>query len=269
MLTIGTAPFALPPGGAYNFDSAHVLPEHVMYLEPVPKRIRGTLSGETIVDTRRGTMLHETGEFIVWYLPLEDVRADVLEPSDRHDSDPYKGAATYYHLRVGNRFEADAAWSFPSMDATGGLSLAGLVAFDFDRLDGWFEEDEEIFGHPRDPYHRFDCRRTSEHVEIRLGGVIIAETRRAIKLFETSIPPRYYVPLDDVKAGTLSPSETRTFCPYKGEAAYYDTRAGDTVLQDGAWTLPNPLGEAVAVGNHVSFWGNGTEVIADGHATPT
>ena len=96
----------------------------------------------------------------------------------------------------------------------------------------------------------------------------MAETRRAVKLFETSIPARYYIPRDDVKASSLTSSETRTFCPYKGEAAYYNVRGGETTVEDGAWMLPEPIGEADAVLDHITFWGEGTEVIADGRSTP-
>ena len=154
-LTFGHAPFTRPPGGVYNFDLEHTAPGHILYLEPVPKRMRGMLAGETIVDTRRGKMLHETGQLIQWYIPLDDVRTDLLEQSGRHTSDPYKGEASYYQLRVGDRVEADAAWRYlrPSEAMP---QLAGLIAFAFDRLDAWFEEDEQIVGHPRDPYHRFD-----------------------------------------------------------------------------------------------------------------
>ncbi len=107
-LTIGSAPFTHPPGGTYNFDLERVAPEHILYLEKVLKRIRGVLDGETIVDTRHGSMLHETGEFIQWYLPVEDVRPGVLERSDRQAGDPYKGEATYYHVRVGDHVESDS-----------------------------------------------------------------------------------------------------------------------------------------------------------------
>jgi len=266
-LTIGRAPFTTPPGGAYNFDLKGAAPEHILYLEKTPKRIRGLLAGETIIDTREAMLLHETGEFIQWYVPIRDVRQDALEPSGRRESDAPKGEKLYYGVRVGHRFEADAAWSHPN-PPEGPSALSDLVAFDFDRLDAWFEEDEEIFGHPRDPYHRFDCRRTSEPVEVRVGGETIAETRRAIILFETSGVPRYYIPMDDVKAAALSPSETHTICPYKGDAAYYNVRGGEVIVSDGAWTLPNPFGEAIVVLGHLSFWGDNTEIYADGRQVP-
>lgn len=98
---------------------------------------------------------------------------------------------------------------------------------------------------------------------MRVGGETIANTRRAIKLFETSSAPRYYIPLDDVKPEALTPSETRTLCPYKGEAAYYNVRGGAGTVADGAWTLPSPYGEAIVTLGHVSFWGE-TEVFAEG-----
>ena len=140
---------------------------------------------------------------------------------------------------------------------------------EFDKFDGWLEEDDPVRGHPRDPYHRFDCNHTSELVVVHVGGQVVAETRRAIKLFETSIPPRYYIPIADVTPGSLEPSTSpRTYCPYKGEAAYFNVQGGQTTVPDGAWTLPGPLGEALLTIGHVSFWGKGTEVFADGRLTP-
>ena len=268
MLTQGKAPFAHPPGGAYNFDIERAAPERILYLESVPKRIRGELGGTIIVDTRGALMLHETGEFIAWYVPIGDVKMDSFEPSGHVEPDPIKGEARYYNVLAENRVFSNAAKTYAQPPNPTSM-LSGLITIDFDALDAWYEEDEEIFGHPRDPYHRFDCRRTCEDVSVRVGGVIIAQTRRAIKLFETSISPRYYVPLDDVEPDALRTSETRTYCPYKGGAAYFHVRGGDTTVTDGAWMLPQPLGEAAAVANHVSFWGEGTEVLADGKRTPT
>ncbi len=233
-LTIGAAPLTHPPGGTYNFDFDQLAPDHILYLEDVPKRIRGVLANETILDTRRGKMLHETGEFIQWYIPLEDVRSEVLKPSNRRTSNPYKGDTTFYNVRVGEHVETNAAWSHERAPQAS-PPLRDLVAFDFARLDAWFEEDDQIFGHSRDPYHRFDCRHTSEHVEVHVGGKAIADTRRAIKRFETSMPSRYYIPVEHVKPDALTPSDTRTLCPYKGEAAYYNVQGGARTLTDGAW----------------------------------
>ncbi|MDQ3540364.1 MAG: DUF427 domain-containing protein, partial [Chloroflexota bacterium] len=263
----GSAPLTRPPAGAYNFDLEQAVPEHILYLEDVQKRIRGTIAGETVVDKRRGKRLHETGALIQWYVPRDDVRMDLLHVGDRQTNDPHKGETSHYTLRVGDRVEADAAWSHtkPPADMP---QLSELIAFEFDRLDAWFEEDEQIVDHPRDPYHRCDYRRTSEHVEVRVGGETIAETQRAVKLFETSIPPRYYIPFDDVKPDCLIPSTTRGICPYKGRQAYYTVHAGDTTVSDGTWVIYEPFGEAIAVVGHLIIWGEGTEVYADGQSIP-
>ena len=264
-LTIGTSPLGRSPGGKFNFEIER-LPRHLLYLEDFQKRIRGQLAGETIVDSRRGKLLHETGKLPQWYVPKEDVEPRALGPSERRQEHPFKGVATYYHVRAGDRSAVDAAWSYEQSPE--GLQLAGLVAFEFDKLDGWLEEDDPVRGHPRDPYHRFDCNHTSELVVVHVDGQVVAETRRAIKLFETSIPPRYYIPIADVTPGCLEPSASpRTYCPYKGEAAYFNVHAGPTTVPDGAWTLPGPLGEALLTMGHVSFWGKGTEVFADGRLT--
>jgi uncharacterized protein (DUF427 family) len=261
-LTIGKSPLARPPGGNFNFEIER-LPRHLLYLEDFQKRIRGQLAGETIVDSRRGKLLHETGKLPQWYVPKEDVEPRALEPSERRQEHPSRGVATYYHVRAGDRSVQDAAWSYAQ--SPDGLLLTGLVAFEFDKLDVWLEEDDPARGHPRDPYHRFDCHHTSELVVVQVGGQAVAETRRAIKLFETSIPPRYYIPIADVTPGCLE--SPRTYCPYKGEAAYFNVHAGQTTVLDGAWTLPGPLGEALLTMGHVSFWGNGTDVFAEGRLT--
>lgn len=264
-LTFGIAPFAQPPGGALNLDLAAAAGGPVLYLHPVFKRIRGVLAGETIVDTRRGQMLHETGQFPQWYVPLDEIDPSTLEAQDGRETDPVKGETTRYTVRAGNREVRDAAWSHEPGTLP---QLAGLVAFAFDRLDAWFEEDDQIEQHPRDPYHRFDCRRTSEHVQVKVGGQLVAETRRAVKLFETSIPPRYYIPFDDVTPECLVPSATRGYCPYKGRQSYYSVRGGGITIEDGAWTIYEPYGEALAVVGCLSFWQEGTEVLADGQPTP-
>ena len=264
-LTIGNSPLARSPGGKFNFEIER-LPRHLLYLEDFQKRIRGQLAGKTVVDSRRGKLLHETGKLAQWYVPREDVEARALEPSGRRQEHPFRGVATYYSVRAGDRSAPDAAWSYEQPE---GLLLVGLVAFEFDKLDGWLEEDDPVRGHPRDPYHRFDCNHTSELVVVHVGGQVVAETRRAIKLFETSIPPRYYIPIADVTPGCLEPSTSpRTYCPYKGEAAYFNVHAGQTTVPDGAWTLPGPIGEALLTMGQVSFWGKGTEVFADGRLTP-
>ena len=262
-LTLGNAPLARPPGGTFNFDYLGASPGHTLYLEPSPKRVRGVLGGETVVDSRRVHLLHESNLMVRWYFPLEDVRADLLRRSETTTHCPFKGDASYWSLVVGDRVVEDAVWSYeqPLPQAP---PLAGLCSIYFERLDAWYEEEDEVRGHPRDPYHRFDCRRTAEQVEVLVGGEPVARTHEAVKLFETGLPPRYYVPRQHVREDALTPSETQTYCPYKGAAAYWTVAAGGVTVEDGAWGLPEPLGEAEIVRDHLSFLGEGVEVRADG-----
>ena len=264
-LTIGKAPFTHPPAGKYNFDFARVLPDHVLYLDRIPKRVRGILNGKTIVDTMRAKMVFETGEFIQWYFPIDDVAADALERSSTRRSDEFKGEAAFYNVRAGETIKKDAAWDHPAPPHEASF-MNGLIAFDFDAIDAWFEEDDQVFGHPRDPYHRFDVRHTSEHVRVEVAGIVVAETRRAIKLFETSLITRYYVPPEDVSRGALIGSVTRTYCPYKGEATYFHVKVGDELIEDAAWTLRQPMGEADVIRDYLSFWKERTKIYADGRA---
>jgi uncharacterized protein (DUF427 family) len=83
-------------------------------------------------------------------------------------------------------------------------------------IDHWYEEDEEVFVHPRDPYHRVDVLNSSRHVKILVDGEVVAETDRPRILFETGLPPRYYFPPEDVSEDVLLPSDKNTECPYKG-----------------------------------------------------
>jgi uncharacterized protein (DUF427 family) len=266
-LTLAKSPLFHPPLGTFNFAFDSVTPQHILYVEHVPRRIRGILAGRTIVDSRRATMLHETNELVQWYFPLEDVANGALETAEHGKHDTHKGSVLHYNVRCGDRFEGNAAWQYPDPPLQAPF-LRGLIAFHFDRLDKWLEEDDEVFGHPRDPYHRFDVRRSSDHVVVRVGGEIVAETTRAIKLFETSSPIRLYIPMEDVRPGVLTPTKTRTYCPYKGEAAYFDVHAGSHTIRDGAWTLPEPLGEAKVCLNHVSFWRGDTKVYANDEHVP-
>lgn len=243
------------------------MPQRMLYVEDVPKRVRGMLAGRTIVDTRRAKMLWESGELAHWVFPIGEIAAGALETATHGASDPAKGPVLHYNVRSGDRFEGNAAWQYPEPPESAAF-LKDLVAIDFDKLDAWFEEDDEIHGHPRDPYHRFDCRHSSDNIVVRIGSETIAQTQHAIKLFETSTPMRVYVPMDVVKPGVLVPSETRTFCPYKGEAAYFHVHAGDHTIRDGAWTLPQPLGEAIVCLNHVSFWRGDTVVEVNGERVP-
>ena len=130
---------------------------------------------------------------------------------------------------------------------------------DFAAFDTWLEEDEVIRGHPRDPYHRVDVRRSSRHVRIELDGRVLADTTRPTLVFETGLPTRYYLPREDVQV-ELKPSETTTICAYKGGASYWSVPGGDDLV----WGYEQPLPDAAGLAGLVAFYDEKVQVTVDG-----
>ena len=259
-LTVGTGPLAENRGGRFNFET----PERGAILwDPVPQRIRALFGGETIVDSTRAKLLHETGHLPVYYFPEEDVRADLLEPSDKHTHCPFKGEARYWSLRVGERRAPEAMWAYPEPIESAQF-LRDHVAFYWDELDEWFAEDEQLFGHPRDPYSRIDVYKTTRHVRVLRDGEVLADTRRAKVLYETALPPRYYLPHEDVRTELLVPSSKRTRCAYKGSASYWHARLGDRVAEDLVWSYPAPQHDAAPVRDLLCFFNERVDLELDG-----
>ncbi|KAA0022419.1 DUF427 domain-containing protein [Antrihabitans cavernicola] len=246
-LTFGPGPFAKPSSGTLNGDLWSVLPDHAVFTHPVEKRIRAELAGATVADTTSAVLLHETGYLPVYYLPLADIRAEALEPSDTVTTCPFKGQARYHHLRVGDRVVPDAVWSYPEPIA-GVEVLAELCSIRTDAVDQWFEEDQPVRGHPRDPFHRIDCLPSSRTVVVTAGDTELARSTRPVALFETGLPARFYIPVDDVSA-ELTATATSTYCPYKGEADYV-AAAG---IDDVAWRYQAPFSESAAIAGLVCF----------------
>lgn len=247
-LTIGNAPLAThPPTEAnYTIDG----PRHRLLLTPFPRRVRAELAGATVVDTERGALLHESNLLPVLYVPEADVDARLLTPTDHSTHCPFKGDASYWSITVGDRTAENAVWSYPTPieEATW---LRGLMAFYWDRLDRWFDEDDEVFGHLRDPYHRVDVRPSGRRVMVLIDGEVVADTTSAKVLSETGRPNRWYVPADHVRAGALTPSATVANCPYKGRSTYWSTADGRHT--DVAWSYEAPLDDARRVAGHLSF----------------
>jgi len=200
--------------------------------EPSPKRVRTYLGGELVVDTTHALLVWEKPYYPTYFLPVDDVRADVVGKGRQHDEVP------------------------------------DHVAFAWGAMDAWFEEDEEVFVHARDPYKRIDALRSSRHVRVEVDGVVLAESDRPTILFETSLPPRYYLPKIDVRMDLLDPTDSATSCPYKGYARYWSARVGDRVLQDVAWSYPTPFPESQPVMSLVCFYNERVDLIVDGEALP-
>jgi len=263
-LTSGTGPFGHRPAGRFNFTPDPPTGS-VLYFDPVPYRLRGVFAGETVFDTLGAKLLYETAHLPVYYVPEDDLRHDLLEPSDRQTHCPHKGDASYRSLRVGDRVEPDAVWTYREPLAPAAF-LARHAAFYWGKLDEWWVEDEQVFGHPRDPYHRIDTYPTTRRVRISIDGEVVAESTRAVALFESGLPPRFYLPAEDVRMGLLEPSETKTRCAYKGVASYWHVRAGDTLHDDLAWKYPEPDRDGQAIRDLVCFFNERVDLEVDGEA---
>jgi uncharacterized protein (DUF427 family) len=260
-LTVGTGPFGQRPAGTFNFELPRT--RGLIYFEDSPRRMRASFAGETIVDSRHAKLLHEHGKLPVHYFPESEVRLDLLEPTDHHTHCPWKGDASYWSVRVGDRLAENAVWSYPEPieDAP---PLRGFMAFYWNKMDGWLEEDEPVIGHARDPYHRVDVLDTSRHVRVEVEGEQVAETQRPRAIFETGLPTRWYIPADDVRADLLLPSDKHTVCAYKGVASYRSVRTPDGVEEDVAWLYEDPHRDVERIVGHLCFFNERVDIYVDG-----
>ncbi|MGE2833907.1 DUF427 domain-containing protein [Mycobacterium sp. SMC-4] len=228
-------------------------------VEPSPRRVRGFCNGEPVFDTTAARYVWEIPYYPQYYVPLTDVRRDCLVDED-HPQRVQFGPSRLYGLRAGGREVASAARVFDDGDGP----VAGLVRFEWDALD-WFEEDEPIFKHPRNPYARVDAVRSHRHVVVELDGMTLADTHSPVLLFETSLPTRYYIDRTDVVFDHLEPSDTQTVCPYKGTTSrYWSVRSGDTVHADLAWSYKTPLPAVSAIATMVAFYNEKVDITVDG-----
>ena len=264
-LMSGTGPLGKKPAGMFNFEPPP--PGQAVYMEPCLKWVRVVLGGETIADSRRTLLLSESGHQPMYYFPPEDVRSEYLEHADRHTRCPKKGEASYHTIRVEDHVVDAGAWYYPD-PISGAPPIKDLIAFYWDRMDHWYEEDEEVFVHPRDPYHRVDVLPTARHIRISLDGELLAESDEAMALFESNLPIRWYVPREDVRV-ELEPTDTETRCPYKGTAGYYAVRLpnGETV-KDLIWYYDDPLPAVNRIAGRLCFFNEQVDVDVDGEPEP-
>ena len=250
-LTFPGAPLASEPPITTNY--AIDGPRHRLLLHPFPRRVRARFAGEVVLDSTRGALLHESNILPRLYVPLEDVRADLLERTDHTTHCPFKGDASYWSVRVGDRVAENAVWTYESPIAEASW-LLGLVSVYLERMDAWLDEDEEVTG-LRDPYHRVDARRSSRRIEVRAGGEVLARSERPVVVAETGLPLRFYLPREDVSA-ELRPSDTTATCPYKGRASYWSLDG----IEDVAWSYEEPLESILAARDMVCFDASKVEV---------
>ncbi len=209
--------------------------EQVVRIEPNPRWIRGVHRGRVVVDSRAARYVWEHHHYPQWYFPIADVAAELRPNGDTFESS-LRGTGVRHDLVLedGTRV-LDAAWTHPEAPDE---ELRGLVRLEWDALDGWFEEDVEVFVHPRSPEVRVDVLHSSRRVTVRVEGEVVAESDRTRILYETGLRPRYYLPKADVRMELLTPTDSVTACPYKGWASYWDVTVGGGTVRDALMGRP-------------------------------
>jgi uncharacterized protein (DUF427 family) len=241
-----------------DYPAALAPPEPV---QPVPRRVRAVLAGRTVFDTERALYVWEWPKYPQYYIPLSDVHADMLVTEGRHQKSAF-GAFEVHGLRAGDEYRPRAAKVAVASNLEG---LKDTVRFDWAALDAWFEEDEQVFVHPRNPYTRVDALRSTRHVRVELDGVVLAETPAPILVFETGLPTRYYLNHTEVDFEHLLPTETVTSCPYKGTTSgYWSVQVGEKLYRDVAWTYDFPTRQLLPIAGLIAFYNEKVDLVVDG-----
>jgi uncharacterized protein (DUF427 family) len=229
-------------------------------VEGSQKRLRGLVGGEVVFDTTRPVLVWEVPYYPTYYIREEDVAVG-LAPNGKSEDSPSRGEAEGLDLKINGSTVANGAQRYPESPIE---ELRGLVRFDWDSLDQWLEEDEPIYTHARDPHTRLDILHSSRHVEVVIDGEKVAESSNPTILFETGLPPRFYIPIADVRTSLLKPSKTETHCPYKGTASHWSVVVEDKVHNDLVWTYRNPLPESQKIAGLLAFYNEKVDLYVDG-----
>ena len=233
----------------------------VNHIEPVPRRIRAVLASQVVLDTTAAIYVWEWPNYPQYYIPLADVRADLLV-DEQHEQKLSRGTARQSGLRVGAVTRPRALRVYGE-DALSGL--AGMARFEWDALDAWYEEDEQVFVHPRNPYTRVDAIRSTRPVRIELDGAVLAESASPVMVFETGLPTRYYLNRTEVDFTHLVPTDTFTACPYKGTTSgYWTAQLGDTSYYDIAWAYDFPTRQLLPIAGLIAFYNEKVDTFLDG-----
>jgi uncharacterized protein (DUF427 family) len=230
-------------------------------IERAAKRVRVYLGGVAVADTTRPLLVWEKPYYPTYYFPVADVRTELLEADGGVARSPSRGDGVTFTVRAGGREAAAAALRYEDSPLE---DLRDAIRFEWDAMDAWFEEDEQVFTHPRDPYTRVDILPSSRHVRVDVDGVTVAESSKPTLLFETGLPVRYYLPKTHVRMDLLTATESVSHCPYKGQADWWSVRAGDRVHEDLAWSYRTPLPESQKIAGLVAFYNEKVDLYVDG-----
>jgi len=232
------------------------------------KRVRSYLGGEPVADTTRPLLVWEVPYYPTYYFPAADVRTELLEADGVAESESL-GEGTTFTVSVGSKKAPKAAGRYERSPVE---ALREMIRFEWSAMDAWFEEDEEVFTHARDPHTRVDILASSRDVRVEVDGVTVAQSSSPHLLFETGLPVRYYLPKPHVRLDLLEPSETVTHCPYKGQAETWSVLIGGHLHKDLAWSYPTPLPESQKIAGMIAFYNHKVDLFVDGvaqHRYPT
>lgn len=225
--------------------------------EPTAKRVRAYLEGNVIADSTNVLMVWEWPYYPTYYIPVADVEMSLLHASDQTEASPSRGEARLYDTNS----MANAAYWYPEPKIE---ALRDHIVLKWDAMDAWFEEEEQVYVHARDPYKRIDALQSTRHIRVDIDGETIADSRRPVLLFETSLPTRYYLPKTDVDMTKLTPTDHATDCPYKGTAQYWSVTTGQGVTDNIVWGYQAPVHESAPIAGLVSFYNEKVDIYVDG-----
>jgi uncharacterized protein (DUF427 family) len=233
-------------------------------VETSPKRVRAYLGGEVVADSKAPLLVWEIPYFPTYYFPAESVKADLVATGET-DHSPSRGDAEIFDVKTSRATAAGAAKRYASSLFE---ELRDAVRLEWELMDEWFEEDEPVYTHPRDPYSRVDIVASSRNIRVVVGGKTVADSRQPRALFETGLPTRWYLPLTDIRMDLLNPSDTVTHCPYKGSATYWNVEAEGKIFEDIVWCYRAPLPESQKIAGFASFYNEKVDIYIDGELEP-
>lgn len=227
-------------------------------VEQSDRRVRVMLGGEIVADSVRPLLVWEVPYYPTYYFPAEDVKTELLVDTGETRRSPSRGEATQYVVKAGDA--EGAAYSFHEPKIS---EIADHYVFVWKTMDHWFEEDEEVFVHARDPYTRIDILPSSRRVRVEIDGVTVADSTNASFLFETGLPTRYYLPKTDLRMDLTSPTNLETACPYKGTARYWNVTLEGATHENILWGYDSPLPESQKIGGLVAFYNEKVDIYID------
>jgi uncharacterized protein (DUF427 family) len=236
----------------------------VNQIAPVPRRIRCIKANDTLVDTTSALYVWEWPHYPQYYFPKADVKMEAFVDGDVFSTP--QGEARHLEWKSG-AVERRPAGRLITKSAL--VELTETVRLDWNAVDRWFEEDEEVFVHPRSPYKRVDALRSNRAVRVELNAITLAEAQNCVMVFETGLPTRYYIDPANVRFEALTPSPTRTQCPYKGKTdGYWSVAANGTNIADVAWMYSFTTPAMTPIAGLIAFLNEKVDIFIDGQLQP-